>query len=57
MPGGDPLTSDKELFHDVIVLPEPVRQRRYERLVGLNHIKERLRKEAAVLANPAQLAR
>lgn len=51
------MTTDKELFHDVIELPEPVRQSRYARLVGLDDIKERLRKEAAVLADPAALAR
>ena len=51
------MNSDSELFHPVITLPEPVRQDRYDRLVGLDEIKARLRKEAAVLADPQSLAR
>ena len=49
--------SDTALFHPVITLPEPVRADRYARLVGLDDIKARLRKEAAVLADPAALSR
>ncbi|WP_182378646.1 ATP-binding protein [Nocardioides sp. WS12] len=46
-------TSD--LFHEVITLPEPVRSARYKRLVGLDDHKSRLRKEAAVLADPSKI--
>jgi AAA+ superfamily predicted ATPase len=49
------MPSDTELFHPVIELPEPIRAARYKRLVGVDHIKERLRREAAVLADPATL--
>lgn len=51
------MTSTTELFHPVISLPEPIREDRYRRLVGLDDIKTRLRKEAAVLADPAVLTR
>lgn len=51
------MTSNTELFHHVISLPEPVRQDRYERLVGLDEMKKRLRKEAAILADPTVLTR
>ncbi len=46
-----------DLFHPVIELPEPVRQARYDRLVGLDDVKHRLRKEAMLLATPDRLAR
>jgi SpoVK/Ycf46/Vps4 family AAA+-type ATPase len=45
-----------DLFHPVIELPEPVRAARYRRLVGLDDIKDRLRREAQVLVNPASLS-
>lgn len=48
--------STTDLFHEIITLPEPVRAMRYSRLVGLDDIKARLRKEATVLADPAALA-
>lgn len=51
------MTSTNELFHPVITLPEPIRQERYNRLVGLDDVKSRLRKEAAVLADPTVLTR
>jgi AAA+ superfamily predicted ATPase len=51
------MTGDKELFHPVIYLPDEVRERRYARLVGLDDVKTRLRKEAAVLADPSVLNR
>lgn len=44
------------LFHPVVELPEPVRAERYRRLVGLDDIKERLRREAHLLADPSRLA-
>jgi AAA+ superfamily predicted ATPase len=50
------VTAIEDLFHPVIELPEPVRAQRYQRLVGLDDIKEQLRREAQVLANPASLA-
>jgi len=49
--------TNSELFHPVLELPEPVRQARYQRLVGLDDIKSRLRTEAAALADPAGLTR
>lgn len=49
------MANQDDLFHPVIELPEPVRKARYARLVGLDEIKERLRKEAALLADPARL--
>ena len=51
------MTNQDELFHPVIELPEPVRAARYRRLVGLEAIKTRLRKEAALLADPDRLQR
>jgi hypothetical protein len=51
------VTTESELFHPVETLPEAVRQDRYNRLVGLDDVKARLRKEAAVLANPAVLTK
>lgn len=48
------MTQD-DLFHPVIELPEPTRRARYDRLVGLEETKLRLRKEAALLANPRRL--
>lgn len=49
--------SDTDLFHPVIELPDDVRYCRYRRLVGLDDVKSRLRKEAAVLADPGVLTR
>jgi AAA+ superfamily predicted ATPase len=49
------LSTQDDLFHPVIELPEPVRQARYDRLVGLDDIKHRLRKEAILLATPDHL--
>jgi AAA+ superfamily predicted ATPase len=51
------MTDDNDLFHPVLNLPEEVRERRYARLVGVDDIKARLRKEAAVLADPSVLNR
>ncbi|WP_026454397.1 AAA family ATPase [Saccharomonospora iraqiensis] len=49
------MTSQDNLFHPVIELPEPTHRARYDRLVGLDDIKARLRKEAALLADPHRL--
>ncbi len=49
------MTTAEDLFHPVIELPEPARAARYQRLVGVDDIKDRLRREAHVLANPAAL--
>ena len=51
------MPSDTELFHPVITLPDAVRAERYARLVGLDDVKLRLRKEAAVLTDPGVLDR
>jgi hypothetical protein len=39
------VTTESELFHPVETLPEGVRQDRYNRLVGLDDVKARLRKK------------
>ncbi|MFF3843103.1 AAA family ATPase [Streptomyces sp. NPDC001930] len=49
------MTSQDDLFHPVIELPEPTRRARYDRLVGLDGMKLRLRKEAALLSDPRRL--
>ncbi|MFJ9680975.1 AAA family ATPase [Streptomyces sp. NPDC101194] len=49
------MTSQDDLFHPVIELPESTRRARYDRLVGLDGMKLRLRKEAALLADPRRL--
>ncbi|WP_329581350.1 AAA family ATPase [Kitasatospora sp. NBC_01250] len=49
------MTSQDDLFHPVVELPEPTRRARYDRLVGLDDMKLRLRKEAALLADPRRL--
>ena len=45
----------EDLFHPVVELPEPVRAERYRRLVGVDAIKDRLRREAQLLAHPGLL--
>jgi AAA+ superfamily predicted ATPase len=49
------VSSQDDLFHPVIELPEPTRQARYNRLVGLDAVKRQLRKEAVLLADPERL--
>jgi len=49
------MASIEDLFHPVVELPEPVRADRYRRLVGLDDIKDRLRREAQLLADPTRL--
>ena len=44
-----------DLFHRIIELPEPVRADRYRRLVGVDDMKDRLRREAQLLAHPRLL--
>ena len=51
------MSTETELFHPVIELPDDIRFNRYRRLVGLDDVKTRLRKEAAVLADPGVLTR
>jgi AAA+ superfamily predicted ATPase len=45
----------EDLFHPVVELPEPVRAGRYRRLLGVDDIKDRLRREAELLADPGLL--
>jgi AAA+ superfamily predicted ATPase len=40
------------IFEEVIEFPDPQAKKRYDRLVGLDGIKERLLKEARILLNP-----
>lgn len=47
--------SVEDLFHPIIELPESVRSARFRRLVGLDDIKDRLRREASLLADPSRL--
>jgi AAA+ superfamily predicted ATPase len=47
----------EDLFQPVIELPEPVRAWRYRRLVGLDDIKDRLRREAQLIVDPGCLSR
>ncbi len=53
----NPVIDQSDGFHPVIELPEPVREARYRRLVGLDEIKARLRREAVLLADPDRLER
>lgn len=49
------MSTETELFHPILELPDDIRHDRYRRLVGLDEVKTRLRKEAAVLADPGVL--
>lgn len=49
------MAATEDLFHPIVELPEPVRAARYRRLVGLDEIKDRLRREAQLLADPNRL--
>ena len=49
------MSTVEDLFHPIIELPEPVRAERYRRLVGLDNVKDRLLKEAQLLAVPQRL--
>jgi SpoVK/Ycf46/Vps4 family AAA+-type ATPase len=44
------------LFDEVLELPNAAAKRRFEMLVGLNSVKERLTKQAAILLNPERLS-
>ena len=46
------MSTTEDLFHPVIELPEAVRAARYQRLVGVEDIKDRLRKEAHAARRP-----
>jgi AAA+ superfamily predicted ATPase len=45
----------EDLFHPVVELPEPVRTDRYRRLIGVDDVKDQLRREAQLLADPGLL--
>jgi len=45
------MSTVEDLFHPIVELPEPVRAGRYRRLVGVDDIKDRLRREAQLLAH------
>jgi AAA+ superfamily predicted ATPase len=49
------MTSDSELFGNVIEYPDSAAQERFDALVGIDHIKRRLVNEASVLINPQVL--
>ncbi|HMO81165.1 MAG TPA: AAA family ATPase [Pirellulaceae bacterium] len=42
-------------FEEIIEFPDPQAKKRYERLIGLDEIKQRLQKEARILLNPELL--
>lgn len=45
----------RDLFDDILELPDTQAQRRYEELVGLDEVKQRLQKEAEILLKPDML--
>lgn len=47
--------SEQQLFEEIIEFPDSDYQRRYDNLVGLNDVKERLIKESEILLNPTLL--
>jgi AAA+ superfamily predicted ATPase len=49
------VTTVEDVFHPVIELPDAVRAERYRRLVGVDDIKLRLRREAQLLVDPGKL--
>jgi len=49
------MNSTQGFFENVVEFPTPEAKRRYDRLVGLDEIKERLLKEAQILLNPKLL--
>lgn len=49
------MSTVEDLFHPVVELPESVRAERYRRLIGVDHVKDRLQKEAQLLAHPGLL--
>jgi AAA+ superfamily predicted ATPase len=52
------MTADiNDLFDEILDLPDPVAQRRYEALVGLDDVKERIHKQARILLKPSLLSR
>jgi len=51
------MTATTDLFEAVVEFPDPVAQRRYASLVGVDSVKERLSKEAQLLLLPDSLDR
>lgn len=51
------MTATSELFDAIDSLPDARAKARYDGLVGLNEVKERLTKEAEILLDPARLER
>lgn len=49
------MSAVEDLFYPIVELPEAVRAARYRRLVGLDDIKDRLRREAHMIADPRRL--
>jgi SpoVK/Ycf46/Vps4 family AAA+-type ATPase len=49
------VSTQEDLFYPVVELPDDVRYDRYRRLVGLDEVKELLRKQALLLADPVRL--
>lgn len=46
---------DSETFEIITTFPDPVAQERYATLVGIDHIKERLAREASIILNPSSI--
>ncbi|HUZ55864.1 MAG TPA: AAA family ATPase [Streptosporangiaceae bacterium] len=49
------MSTVEDLFHPVVELPEPIRADRYRRLIGVDHLKYQLSREAQLLAHPGLL--
>lgn len=46
---------DSNTFEIITTFPDPVAQERYAALVGIDHIKERLAREASIILNPSSI--
>ena len=45
----------EDTFEFVKTFPDPLAQERYDNLVGIDHIKQRLSQEAAIMLNPQSI--
>jgi AAA+ superfamily predicted ATPase len=46
---------NSDTFENTITFPDPVAQERYLALVGIDHIKERVAREASIILNPSSI--
>lgn len=47
--------TNRQIFEDVFEFPDPIVQKRFDQLVGLDNVKHRLLKESRILLNPKLL--